>query len=535
MKNRLVVIGLVVLLVLQTLSPAFAYGQGTTASTINSTESKENVSSVPKPAAPTTSSTVPSSESKKETVQTSSSSSSTEATKATTETETKEVEKKQTRTAITDNIFSSVKMYKINGDEVQPNDTLPNMTGIKLALKFSFSNKNYQTGDTFTTQLPAQIAIAKDISGDFSPMTSAKWTINAATKELTITFLEDNVSSEVYDLTLVTSLEKVSGVEEENQKVIFDTAPTPTVFAIEMTSSVDPGKNSTALTMDTLNPKKAEITSVFNLDRTDNANRTYRVEAYNSDSKMSYDSIKVYSSDVDFNGALVGSKTLLTKGVDYEITYKGVDSTRPIAEISLIKSIGKKAVIAESVISGINGKNYVDESISGNEYNYFYAYSYTNENSTQLNSSSTSKNFVTLQPLEAKGKINQETGAIDWEIKYNFNEQPLTTASQLITNLADQGVELVAGSISIEKVGFNYSNGNSYEVVSQGDGTNDFAVSSDSDGSVTFTPKGNTTQAYVVRYSFIQRSRDHRYLQSDDGMEHYSQCGKIHHEKACRS
>lgn len=153
MKNRLVVIGLVVLLVLQTLSPAFAYGQGTTASTINSTESKENVSSVPKPAAPTTSSTVPSSESKKETVQTSSSSSSTEATKATTETETKEVEKKQTRTAITDNIFSSVKMYKINGDEVQPNDTLPNMTGIKLALKFSFSNKNYQTGDTFTTQL----------------------------------------------------------------------------------------------------------------------------------------------------------------------------------------------------------------------------------------------------------------------------------------------------------------------------------------------------------------------------------------------
>lgn len=501
MKNRLVVIGLVVLLVLQTLSPAFAYGQGTTASTINSTESKENVSSVPKPAAPTTSSTVPSSESKKETVQTSSSSSSTEATKATTETETKEVEKKQTRTAITDNIFSSVKMYKINGDEVQPNDTLPNMTGIKLALKFSFSNKNYQTGDTFTTQLPAQIAIAKDISGDFSPMTSAKWTINAATKELTITFLEDNVSSEVYDLTLVTSLEKVSGVEEENQKVIFDTAPTPTVFAIEMTSSVDPGKNSTALTMDTLNPKKAEITSVFNLDRTDNANRTYRVEAYNSDSKMSYDSIKVYSSDVDFNGALVGSKTLLTKGVDYEITYKGVDSTRPIAEISLIKSIGKKAVIAESVISGINGKNYVDESISGNEYNYFYAYSYTNENSTQLNSSSTSKNFVTLQPLEAKGKINQETGAIDWEIKYNFNEQPLTTASQLITNLADQGVELVAGSISIEKVGFNYSNGNSYEVVSQGDGTNDFAVSSDSDGSVTFTPKGNTTQAYVVRYS----------------------------------
>lgn len=500
MRNKLVVLGLIVLLVLQTLSPAFAYAQGTTEATTNSTASKETISSSAKTAA-STSSTTASAISDDKIVEKSSSTSSSEATKATTESENKEAPKKQARAAITDNIFSSVKMYKINGDEVQPNDTLPNMTGIKLALKFSFSNKSYQAGDTFTTQLPAQVAIAKDLSGDFSPMTSANWSINAATKELTITFLEDNVSSEVYDLTLVTSLEKVTGIDEESQKVVFDTAPTPTTFSIEMTSSVDPGKNSTALTMDTLNPKKSNLTSAFNLDRTDNTNRTYQIEAYNSNSKISFDSVNVYASDVDFNGTLVGSKTLLTKDVDYEIVYKNAGTTRATAEIKMLKDIGKKAIIAESVVSGIDGKNYVDESISGNEYNYFYAYSYTVENGSQLNSSSTSKTFVTLQPLEAKGKINQDTGAIDWEIKYNFNEQHLTSASQLITDLTDQGVELVPGSISIEKVGFNYSTGNSYDVVSQGDGASDFTVSPDNSGSLTFTPKGNTTQAYVIKYS----------------------------------
>ncbi|MGG5370261.1 hypothetical protein IGI67_001886 [Enterococcus sp. AZ196] len=499
MKNKLIVIGLVALLVLQTLSPVFAYGQGSTESTVQSSEKKEVASSskkIPDSAVSEDSSSKPPAAENSSTTATSAT-----AIKASGETEKQETERKQARTAITDNIFSSVKMYKINGDEVQPNDTLPNMTGVKLSLKFSFSNKNYQTGDTFTTQLPAQVAIAKDLSGDFSPMTSAKWSISAATKELTITFLEDNVSSEVYDLTLITSLEKVTNIDEENQKVVFDTAPTPTIFSIEVTSSVDSGKSSTAVTMDTLNPKKSEISSVFNLDRVDNTNRMYQIEAYNSTSRISFDSIKVYSSDVDFNGSLVGSKTLLTKDTDYEIVYKNAGTTRASAEIKLLRSIGKKAVIAESVVSGIDGKNYVDESIAGNEYNYFYPYSYTYENNTQLSSSSTSKAFVTLQPLEAKGKINQDTGAIDWELKYNFNEQPLTTASQLITDLTDQGVELVAGSISIEKVGFNYTSGNSYEVVSQGDGAGDFAVSPDSSGSLTFTPKANTQQAYVIRYS----------------------------------
>ncbi|MDO7797493.1 hypothetical protein [Enterococcus avium] len=142
MRNKLVVFGLIVLLVLQTLSPAFAYAQGTTESTTNSTEQKETVASSTKPSAATS---APSSSSNNEdkTAEKSSSTDSVEASKATVESESKEQPKKQARAAITDNIFSSVKMYKINGDEVQPNDTLPNMTGIKLALQFSFTNKNY--------------------------------------------------------------------------------------------------------------------------------------------------------------------------------------------------------------------------------------------------------------------------------------------------------------------------------------------------------------------------------------------------------
>ncbi|MDN3675993.1 hypothetical protein QWY90_01550 [Flavobacterium paronense] len=44
-------------------------------------------------------------------------------------------------TVITDNLFTSVKLYKINGDEIQSTDTIPNMSGIKLNLVFSLLTK----------------------------------------------------------------------------------------------------------------------------------------------------------------------------------------------------------------------------------------------------------------------------------------------------------------------------------------------------------------------------------------------------------
>ena len=407
----------------------------------------------------------------------------------------------KTRAAIADNLFTSAKLYKINGDEVQPSDTLPNMSGIKLSMKFSFTNKNYQAGDTFTTQLPAQIAIAKDLSGDFSPMTSAKWSINAATKELTITFLEDNVTAEEYDLTLTTSVEKVTTIDEEYQTITFNTTPTKTVYQLEMTSSLDKGLSRTGITMNSLNPRSAQILSSFNLDRTNNENRMFRVEAYNGTSKIIYDSVHVYTTDVDFNGTFVGEKTLLTEGTDYEVVYKNSETTSAAAEITLTKPVGKKAIYIESTVSGINGTNYIDEAVSGLEYNYFYGYSYTYENNASISSSYNSKTFATIFPLAAKGKINKETGMVDWEIQYNFNEQPQTSASKLLTDLTDQGVEFVEGSLSIEKIGFNYLNGNSYDTVQQGDGSAELSVTADSSGSLEIHPVGNTNQAYLIKYS----------------------------------
>lgn len=487
MKKKLPGLFVVMLLILQILLPSITYAQEASTATTNS-KKELSTSEVTKP----TSSSV--SSEKDQTI------TSTESTNAST-TEDQSVKPKKTKSVIDDNLFSSIKMYKINGEEIQSSDAIPNMSGVKLTMHFSFANKNYQTGDTFTTQLPAQIAIAKDLSGDFSPMTSAKWSINAATKELTITFLEDNISSEDYELTLVTSFEKVSGINEENQKIIFDTAPKQTIYNLEVTSSIEKGKLTTAIASDNLNPKKAQITSAFNLDRTDNTNRRYQIYVNNNTSKLNFDEVKVYSSDVDFNGTIVGSKTLLTEDVDYQITYKGNGSTQATADITLLKSIGKKAIVTEATVSGINGKNYVDDTIAGNEYNYLYNYSYTYENDTQVNSAFANQTFVTLQPLQASGKINQETGMIDWEIKYNFNEQPLTSSSKLITNLADQGVEMVDGSLDIQKVNFNYTGGNSFDTQVQGDGSGDFTSASDDAGSLTLTSKGNTTQAYIIKYS----------------------------------
>lgn len=406
-------------------------------------------------------------------------------------------------TVITDNLFTSVKLYKINGDEIQSTDTIPNMSGIKLNLVFSFANKNYHAGDIFTTQLPAQIAIVKNLSGDFSPMTSAKWEIDAATKKLKITFLEDNVVSEEYKLNLITSLEKVNGIDEEEQVVVFDTTPIPTTYRLETTSSIEKGKSKTKVTLGTINPKTASIESIFNLDRTDQDNRVFKVETYSSNSKLVFDSLHVYKSDVDFNGELVGTKTLLTEGADYQITQKGIGTYQATAEIKLTNKLGKKAIFVESKISGIDGPYYIKEDGSSSESNYFYGYSYVYEEGINIASTYDSKSFVAAQPLNVSGKINKETGYIDWIVKYNFNEQPLTSSSKLKMDLTEQGVEYVEDSLTVEKVGIQYTSGYTYTVENQGDGVSDWNVSfaSDSSGSIEMSPKGNSNQAYVVKYS----------------------------------
>lgn len=405
-------------------------------------------------------------------------------------------------TVITDNLFTSVKMYKINGDEIQGTDTIPNMSGIKLDLVFSFTNKNYQAGDTFTTQLPTQIAIAKNLSGDFSPISSAKWEIDATTKKLKITFLEDNVVSEEYKLSLITSLEKVNGIYEEEQLIVFDTAPTQTTYKLETTSNIENGKSNTRLTIGAINPKSATIESIFNLDRTDQDNRLFEVEAYNASGKLTYDSLKVYKNDVDFNGQLVGTKTLLTEGTDYQITTKGTGTYQATAEIKMTDKLGKKAIIVESNISGIDGQTYIEEDGSSNQGNYFYGYSYVYEDGTRVANTYDSKFFVVAQPLNASGKINKETGYIDWTIHYNFNEQPITTTSKLKMDLSNQGVEYVADSLTVEKVGIEYTSGYVYTIVGQGDGSADWNIAPASDtGSVEMSPKGKSSQAYVVKYS----------------------------------
>ncbi|MEG0704760.1 MAG: SpaA isopeptide-forming pilin-related protein [Carnobacterium sp.] len=522
MKNKIITLFLVTMLVFQVSSPALIYAEGTATET-NSSQHEAEIpataeSSLPTGIAPveepTTqveneeNSTEVDTPTKPEEVPTSTQAEENqpvEANEVKPETTNKQPEtliEKAPKLAITDNLFTNIKMYKINGDEVKENDIIPNMSGIKLNMTFSFTNKNYQTGDTFTTQLPPQIAIAKDLSGDFSPMTSAKWAIDAATKKLTITFLEDNIASEEYKLSLITSLEKVSNSAEENQEIIFTTTPNETIYHLEVTSNIDSGKSSTAITVGDFNPKTAKIESIFNLDRTDSANRRFTVEPYQSDSKLVFDSVKVSTSDVDFNGVLVGEKTELTEGVDFQVTKKNSGTYQATAEIKLTNKLNKKAIIVESSLSGINGKSYIDDSTSGNEYNYFYSYSYTYEDGKNSQYSFASQNFYTVQPLTTSGKINKETGFIDWTIDYNFNEQPLTTMSKLTTDLANQGVEYIPDSLKIEKIGFNYISGNNYTVIEQGDGADQWGTPSiNTNGTIQMNANGATNQAYRVTYS----------------------------------
>lgn len=427
--------------------------------------------------------------------------------------QTTQVEKnkvsKNTKAAITDNIFTDITLYKNDGTEIQTTDNIQNGSGVKANFVFSFSGKNYQTGDTFTTQLPSQFNITTDISGQFSPMTSAKWDIDATTKTLTITFLEDNIAAEEYELSLTTSWLSVVNDSDKNQKLSFDTAPTSTVYNLTIDSSLTSGLSKIETTLeDDFNPKRGTTEGQFNLDRSTDSNRSFEIRTTLSNGKLNLSNIKVYSSIVNYNGNLEGTSTLLSAS-DYDLSITGQDGNQPTVKVTMKNQLDGKAIIITADIIGIDGKSYIDLEDSGTESNYFYTYQTTYKGTGNLYSpTSDSDRFYTGHPLKSKGVRNKDTaGVVDWTIEYNFDEQPLNTASVLNSLLDSTDVEYVAGSLQIIKADLTHVSSNNFTVTEGASGLSDWTYNMEND-QFEMHPNKNTTQAYIIKYSTKVKNPD---------------------------
>ncbi|MEG0686166.1 MAG: hypothetical protein RR425_02655, partial [Erysipelotrichales bacterium] len=411
----------------------------------------------------------------------------------------KTINEKESNQQITDNIFTQVKMFRTNGVEIKTSDIIPNGSPLKVSFQFSFTNKNYKKGDYFKTKIPQQINIASDLEGDFNPMTSAKWTIDAATNELTILFVEDNVKSETYDLDIVTALKKVNTSNESETKIIFDTTPQNTIYKLEYTSTIEDRGTSKIKVDGTFNQKTAQIESVYNLGRIIDNDRSFDVAIQMSGAQeLWFSNLKVATSEVNFNGQLEGEKTQLQEGVDYDVTYVDINSNYPHAKVKLKKPLDRKALIINSQINNINNKNY--SSPNNLDYGVIYAYARTMSGNTILTNIINSDYVYSGQPVMNSGKLNKETGNIDWTIYWNHNERDLNTTTFLRSFIGDQGLSYSENSLSINKVEVTRTS-NGYSISEGSDITSQFNINMDTKGSFFMNPKSNISDALVIKYS----------------------------------
>ncbi|MBO0472183.1 MucBP domain-containing protein [Enterococcus ureasiticus] len=419
---------------------------------------------------------------------------------------------------ITDNLFQSIKLYKNDNTEMNTSDTFVNGAGIKMVFNFAFSNKNYQIGDTWSTQLPEQINIAHDLSGSFAATNSASWTIDAATKKLTITFLLNNVSDASYDLTVSTGTNRINATKEENQTLVFDTASGKKTYNLEMLSDIKKGLNETKAILDRdFNTRAATIESQFNLERSTADNRYFVIRPDSRFDSTSISNVKVYSSVVDFNGKLEGAKTLLKEGADYSVEITGQNTIDPQAKIIMKNSLTKKAIIVTNEILDIDAINLNKSDAIGNMINTFRIEARTCETiagqaDSELHMAYNHQPHFAAYPLEISGVFNKETGNVDWTIFYNYHERNLTSANSLTAVIKDTGLEYVGNSLSIRKSEFIHRSNGNYTLKDVGDGSSDIKVSMETNGSFKMDYLKSTTQAYTIKYSTKNTNPAVRYV-----------------------
>ncbi|MEG0569284.1 MAG: SpaA isopeptide-forming pilin-related protein, partial [Erysipelotrichales bacterium] len=405
------------------------------------------------------------------------------------------------RSVISDNIFTGVQMKDGKGNIIKTKDTVINGGAVEIDLEFSFSGKNYKENDTFETQLPSQLNFVDDLSGIFTGSDNAKWEVNKATNKLTITFTKDNVTNANYKLNLVTPLHKAKTVEDGSQKLVYTTSPNVTIYELDYLSDYYRSLDIDLKADEVINPAEGTITGTYNLKREISKDLTYVISGEQSPaSSLNLKDTIVQYSDIDFAGKLVGNKITMVEGVDYEIIYTGQNGNNPELEVKLKKDIGRKAIIVTTKLSNLELDKYSDPNSKFLKSNHINAMATIKKNGQMSTTLSAEGSAYAGQPLLTKGKKNEDTGNIDWEIIWNFNEKELNINDKLISVINDNGIKYVDGSFKVSEVDL-VMDPFQYTYINEVDVTNDYTFNMQDNGSFELNPNKKNNKARIIRYS----------------------------------
>ncbi|ECR1113692.1 cell wall anchor protein [Listeria monocytogenes] len=402
------------------------------------------------------------------------------------------VKKGNLKASISDNIFTKVELQDVNGNQISSNKRVENGSGVILNMNFSFSGKNYKSGDTFKTILPDTFNFGStDLSGNFLPSTEAEWSFDASSRELTIKFLKDGVQEGNYDVGITTAFRSFTETDKTNQNVVFNTLGMDTVYEYEIIPSVDyPTIVDVTLSPGLINPEKALVTAKLNLTKEANAVGELRLTdfTYSGSTKIDKDTLKIYASDVSAKGTFIGSKQLLEEGKDYT-----VEATATELNIKLS--------------SGLNGKGYevsytrlINKTSNSLVSIATRAQTVGDSKVLSVRQATVEAKMINYKHLEKKAFYNSKTQTIDWAINVNYDRVELTPNTVLKDVLADNGVSYVPNSLKINEVTFSPTTGNA--IIGDEDVSSNWTTSAVSaNGSFETRYKNTDKKAYQITYS----------------------------------
>ncbi len=404
--------------------------------------------------------------------------------------------------AITENIIDELKLFYEGGTEYQDGDFLELGEDLRLELDWSLPNDHeYKTGDYFEFQLPKQLQVYNEITGDLGEYGSY---LVATDGKVTFTFNEEieyesNINGNFWFDTELDEQEIKSTTEE--LEIIFDDD-----VAKKITINVKP------IGGQAIHKEGQPVDGSFNTEEIQwkvlvNTTRDELVNAIVYDpilegQELVLDSIKLQEVEVDIQGNVVK-----------ELGEVYVTNSSTINELKLELGDTNKAY-------KLIFKTKITEDEKNKEGWLWY------ENTAYLNSNGQDEKQsgagVSVQRPESLVKTSSnfdaEDRSVEWEVKANFTEKQLSAGDTIVDeftftvgeNELNDVFEIIEEEIEILQVDRFDINGNPIDTSNAKDL---FDINIDGN-KITYTLKEDSNKAFILKYK--TQAKDGSYI-TDNG------------------
>lgn len=345
----------------------------------------------------------------------------------------KELESMEKSSIIKENIITNVTLTLANGDALPERMPHPSEETLDLLIKYEFKlpkEHQYRTNATYTFDLPDVFHIYHDTTGHLINGNGTTFGQYKLSTDGTVTMIFNNEIEKADDVSGFINIqteirEDLSG--STNQVIEFTVQDNniiryPIQFepkkgsAIEMKGTPDKTYNTQLITWEIdINKKLQSIKTA---------------ELFNQlEEKLELipNSLSIYELDVQLDGSVkLGKDVTDTLGKTFPLSFGDIQKAYRVVFETKITDETHKTYYNEAVLKGGN-----IEDISA-------------------------KATVSVkrgEPLEKRAiRYSMENETITWEVKYNYNEQIIKQNEAFLVNTFDEGQELVANSVTVEKV-----------------------------------------------------------------------------------